>query len=294
MTLSSLAYLLCVPGIPAAGFMLWIHCYIRGRDRSSRRPFEEMQRPAGWSLQCRTNELFEKATTNLIIAMLTGAWVFLSISLVKSSPVPIIAIGFIACSFFLYRASRLLIQSSNHRLGLSGEQIVGQILDRLSSDSIRVFHDLEIKEPGKKPWNIDHVVLTPAGVFCIETKCRRKPRATAHDGQRGHKLIFDGQQIIFPHSMQPDRHGLDQAQNNAAWLGGKLSALNGTPISVTPVLVFPGWWVDAKGKGPVSVLSHKGLPNFLTGRATILSDQQFRAISCQLDERCRIDLTQPA
>ena len=71
----------------------------------------------------------------------------------------------------------------------------------------------------------------------------------------------------------------------------KLSALNGAPIQVTPALVFPGWWIDAKGKGYVSVLNPKGLPGYLTGRKLLFSDTQFRAISTQLEERCRIDLT---
>ena len=206
----------------------------------------------------------------------------------------IVATGFAACCILLWRSARILLRYGNHRLGLLGEQIVGQILDRLSSDSIRVFHDLEVLEPGKKPWNIDHIVVTPAGVFAIETKCRRKPRGTAPDGQQGHKVIFDGQQLRFPGPMLADRHGLDQAQNNATWLANKLTALNGAAISVTPVLVFPGWWIVREGKAPVSVLNHKELPSLLTRGKTVFSDQQFRAINSQLEERCRIDLTRPA
>ena len=91
--------------------------------------------------------------------------------------------------------------------------------------------------------------------------------------------------------MQADRHGLDQAQGNANWLADKLTALNGSPIQVTPVLVFPGWWIDAKGKGPVSVLNPKNLRSLLTARKQVLSDLQFSAINAQLEERCRIDLT---
>ena len=78
-------------------------------------------------------------------------------------------LGLISCSYFILRAKRRVLEYSNHRLGLLGEQVVGQILDRLSSETVRVFHDLEVIEPGKKPWNIDHVALTPAGVFAIET-----------------------------------------------------------------------------------------------------------------------------
>ncbi len=203
-------------------------------------------------------------------------------------------IGFVACSILLYRSAKFLTCARNHRLGFLGEQVVGQILDQLSSDSIHVFHDLEVREPGRKPWNIDHIVLTPAGVFCIETKARRKPRNSAPGRQQGHKVIFDGQQLIFPHSMKPDRHGIDQAHRNAAWLAEKLTSLNGTPIQVFPALVFPGWWVEAKGKGEVTVLNHKQLRSFISGRNATLPPDRQRAIANQLDERCRIDLSLPA
>ena len=201
-------------------------------------------------------------------------------------------LGLIVCSYATLRAQRRVIIAANHRLGLLGEQVVGQILDRLSSDAIRVFHDLEVTEPGKKPWNIDHVILSPAGVFAIETKTRRKPRGISPDGQQGHKVTFDGQQLLFPAPMKADRYGLEQARGNANWLADKLTALNGSPIPVIPVLVLPGWWIDAKGKGPVTVLNPKGLASCITGRPAVLSAVQVRAINAQLDERCRIDLTQ--
>jgi hypothetical protein len=47
----------------------------------------------------------------------------------------------------------------------------------------------------------------------------------------------------------------------------------------------------AVNKGSVSVLNPKGLPGYLAGRKPLFSDTQFRAISVQLEERCRIDLT---
>jgi len=201
-------------------------------------------------------------------------------------------LGLISCSYFALRAKSRFLEYSNHRLGLLGEQVVGLILDRLSSDFIRVFHDLEVNEPGKKPWNIDHVVLTHSGIYAIETKTRRKPRGSAPDGQQGHKVIFDGNQLLFPAPMKADRFGIDQAQRNATWLSEKLTSLNGTAIHVTPVLVLPSWWIDAKGKGSVTVLNPKGLPKFLTPRQALFSDDRFRAINAQLEERSRIDLTQ--
>ena len=289
--LYQLWFLLIVPGLPIGGLLLWMHATARKREQQFRRPFDDMLRPAGWSLQKRSADIWESMTEDLMACMLAalGAWaVWLSN---KDMFWTALILGLISCSYFTLRAKRWVLEYSNHRLGLLGEQVVGQILDRLSSETVRVFHDLEFIEPGKKPWNIDHVALTPAGVFAIETKSCRKPKDTAPNAQQGHKITFDGQQLIFPAPMQADRHGLDQAQGNANWLADKLTALNGSPIQVTPVLVFPGWWIDAKGKGPVSVLNPKNLRSLLTARKQVLSDLQFSAINAQLEERCRIDLT---
>lgn len=236
----------------------------------------------------------EDFTLNFMAANFTAIIFWWAGANAKGSPAVLFGIGFIACSALMYRAARSIKSYVNHRLGLIGEQVVGQLLDRLSSDTICVFHDMEIKEPGGKPWNIDHVVVTPAGVFAIETKTRRKPRGISPDGQQGHKVIFDGQQLRFPAPMSANRHGLDQAQRNANWLSGKLTALNGCDVPVSPVLVLPGWWVEAKGKGPVSVLNPKGLRSFLNGRTPVLSAERQRAITAQLAERCCIDLSLPA
>lgn len=290
--LHQLWFLLIIPGLPLGGLLLWMHATARKREQQYRRPFDDMLRPAGWSLQKRSADLWESMTEDLMACMLAGvgAWaVWLSN---RDLLWTALILGLISGSYFALRAKRRVLEYSNHRLGLLGEQVVGQILDQLSSNSIRVFHDLEVKEPGKKPWNIDHVVLTPAGVFAIETKTRRKPRGTAPDGQQGHKVVFDGHQLLFPSPMKADRFGIDQAQRNTNWLSDKLTSLNGTPIPVVPVLVLPGWWIEAKGKGPVSVLNPKSLPKFLNGHQSLLSDEKFRAITAQLEERSRIDLTQ--
>jgi hypothetical protein len=292
--INSLWYLVIVPGIPTVALLVWMKWFIHRRDKRSRRPFEEMPRPAGWSLQNRTAALMEDFTVYFIFANVVGlvAWA-LTIN-IKGSPAIYLGVGFVACCVLIYRATRSISSYMNHRLGLLGEQVVGQILDQLSSDSIRVFHDLEVREPGKKPWNIDHVVLTPAGVFAIETKTRRKSRGIAPDGQEGHKVVFDGQQLNFPYPMGYDSHGIEQAQENATWLSGKLTGLNGCGVPVTPVLVLPGWWVDREGKSSISVLNAKECSNFFKGRPPTLSAERQRAIANQLEERCRIDLSRPS
>lgn len=51
--------------------------------------------------------------------------------------------------------------------GAEGEEVVGEILERLSSDDWCVIHDVSFGRG-----NIDHIAIGPGGVFTIETKSR--------------------------------------------------------------------------------------------------------------------------
>ena len=51
--------------------------------------------------------------------------------------------------------------------GANGEEIVGARLDSIASDAVRVLHDRRI--PGSRA-NIDHIVVTPAAVWVIDSK----------------------------------------------------------------------------------------------------------------------------
>ncbi|RYD38440.1 MAG: NERD domain-containing protein [Verrucomicrobiaceae bacterium] len=285
--LQQMWFLLLVPGLPVASLILWMHFLVTKRDRRSRRPFDDMPRPAGYSLQKRTVAILDSCMQMVMLCLVMGVTTW---GMYVSSRFPVwipLGMGLAICSFLAVRAALLVNRYSNGNLGLLGEQLVGQILDQLSSDTVHVFHDLEVVEPGKPAWNIDHVVLTPAGVFAIETKARRKPRET----ENGHKVTFDGQQLIFPAPLKPDRQSLAQAGRNAGWLAEKLTALNGEPIPVIPAVVLPGWWVTGTGTGPVPAFNPKALKGFLSKRPTVLSPSRVRAIQAQLTERSRIDLS---
>jgi hypothetical protein len=72
----SLFYLIIVPGIPALVLLVWMKRFVSRREQRSRRPFDEMLRPAGWSLQNRMDYLMGEFTLNFMIAMMIGsvAW----------------------------------------------------------------------------------------------------------------------------------------------------------------------------------------------------------------------------
>ncbi|CAM3191800.1 NERD domain-containing protein [Nocardioides dubius] len=51
--------------------------------------------------------------------------------------------------------------------GAIGEEQLGRRLDELASDSVRVLHDRRI--PGTRA-NIDHIAITPTGIYVIDAK----------------------------------------------------------------------------------------------------------------------------
>jgi hypothetical protein len=171
----------------------------------------------------------------------------------------------------------------NYKLGYLGERTVAEALMPLVRQGYHIFHDLPASA-GERKFNIDHVVVGPTGVFAIETKTRRKGRA--RPGHKDHEVTFDGQQLIWPWA--EDRHGLEQAENEARWLSDWLNKLTGFGVTVRPILALPGWYVKAIARGTVNVVNAKGLCSAVKGRGqVVLTDEQIDIITRQLDERCR-------
>jgi len=52
--------------------------------------------------------------------------------------------------------------------GAEGEEVVGEILESLTTDGWQVIHDVSFGRG-----NIDHIVVGPGGLFTVETKSRR-------------------------------------------------------------------------------------------------------------------------
>jgi len=87
-------------------------------------------------------------------------------------PQPLVAsvflVGFIGYAWWQYRRTwpkiRALKQAED------GEKAVGQLLEGLRGQGYAVFHDLVGDD-----FNVDHVIIGPAGAFTIETKTWSKP-----------------------------------------------------------------------------------------------------------------------
>lgn len=273
-----------LPGIPLAllyAFYLW---WQKNRDEKGKSPFESQPRPAGWSLQRRCEDLGLDYLADLCLLFMVGIIGMVTV-MVSRSWLAFWAVCLPISGWLCWRIIRSFKNMANCRLGLKGEQLVGVRLEELRAHGCLVFHDLEVTGKGQKPWNIDHILVAPAGVFVIETKCRRKVIKKDKTAPKGHVVIFDGMSLQFPFGS--DRHGLDQATRNATYLRDLLKAQNPTPIPVNPVLVLPGWWVERKGKGDVAVVNEKELAKLLIFSPVILPPDLQRAVGNQIGSLCR-------
>jgi hypothetical protein len=163
----------------------------------------------------------------------------------------LMALGGIWWAYRKIRKARLAVK--NMELGLTGERAVGQYLEEtLAQHKYHVFHDI----PGEG-FNLDHVIVGPTGVFCIETKTRSKP------AEGNPTVQYDGETIKV-NGMLPERDPVIQAKAEARWLHDTLEASTGKKFNVQPIVLFPGWFVEpGPAHSEVWVLNDKAAPAFI-------------------------------
>ncbi|MCR6654429.1 MAG: NERD domain-containing protein [Opitutus sp.] len=264
--------------------------------RRNRRPFPDtlkLLRGPGESQRRRLEALEERTITQLLmlfsLPVACGAalwWMTLHLDgdlqiIALAATLSLLVVGLFFLARFLVARMQ---ESANRYLGYFGERVVAEALEPLKSRGWRVFHDLPGEAETGPTFNIDHVVVGPAGVFAIETKTRRKGRA--RNGFAAHEIIFDGNVLAYPWG--EDRHGLEQSRQQAAWLEDWLALKLGIQTVVTPVLVFPGWTIIRRGTGSVTVVNPKELAAAIDATVTpVLTPSQVDLIARQLETRCR-------
>jgi len=180
-----------------------------------------------------------------------------------------------------FKALKILDRRNRYRLGFDGERFVGEHLSTIMLDGYRVFHDVPFDD-----FNVDHVVVGPAGVFAIETKTRRKRKGLKDN----HKVKFDGAKLHWPDNEVND-YGVQNAYDRAKSLQQWLSSAVGTSVTVAPMLVFPGWMVQEQRLGKVRVLNPKNVRGHIKAiekKNEALSDQRIQQIVHQLSEKVKL------
>lgn len=150
---------------------------------------------------------------NNVLSLISLLGAFFLVTLIYALPSEIVprAIGLVAAVC----VSALVVQVNRFRRlarGLRAERRVGDNLDRLVAHGCRVLHDVPLLFG-----NVDHVVLSPVGVFAVETKhVPPKSRLT----------------------WRPHSDALRQAKKNAAEIAG-IFREKGLDVWVSAVLVAP-------------------------------------------------------
>lgn len=152
-------------------------------------------------------------------------------------PNPVV-FGIVAVVIVVYssvKIGKMLKRLRNDRMGQTGEREVAQTIDKLILQGSTIYHD--VLAPG---FNIDHVVISPRGIFAIETKTYSKPA--------NGKVEFDGEKVILTGYL-PNSKPILEAKRHADWLRRILGRTVSTKklFPVKPVVVFPGWWCEDTG-----------------------------------------------
>ena len=190
----------------------------------------------------------------------------------RTNPWPLTLITVLLLPYTAWAIAKHRKQMAKLRLGLDGERTVGQSLENLRAYGYQVFHDI----PGIG-FNIDHVIVGPAGIYTIETKTLSKPA-------RGNPTItYDGDILRRDDGWEMGQH-LVQARAQASWLADLLNQGRRAKYYIRPVVLFPGWWVKniaPSEKRDILVLNEKALPHFLANEPdTLTSDAVETAANC--------------
>ena len=167
-------------------------------------------------------------TTFLVIAGMEWWHWYLS-----SPPQPLVFTA-IALITVLVTARKCVVirrQIRQLKLARDGERAVGQYLEQLREQGYRVLHDLV-----GDGFNVDHVLIGPAGVFTVETKTISKPAKGKTE------IEYDGEHLTV-NGLKPDRDPLVQGKAQAHWLGGLLQETTGRRFEVRSMVLYPGWFV---------------------------------------------------
>ncbi|MGX7653505.1 nuclease-related domain-containing protein [Shewanella putrefaciens] len=195
-------------------------------------------------------------------------------------------IGSVGATYFGFKTWKLFSKLTKLRLGHTAEIATANELIGLQALGYQVFHDVQADG-----FNIDHLVIGKNGVFAIETKGRHKRNKDLRQtngnssGNKGYQVFYKDGRLNFP--SWTETKPIEQAERQSKWVSQWLTKATGTPVSSTPVLVFPGWYVTCQTKPPFPIVNHKQLVGTIPKLKTQdLTKQQVDSIIYQVAQRC--------
>lgn len=195
------------------------------------------------SLNDANDKLFQKQLDRMLLSIITPLMIALMV-VVRRVPSDsafnwnwfdgVLMLASVAAALYYARQiANDLPQRRKLKQAIKAELATAQEISSSLAGNNRIIHDLQAGE-----FNIDHVAITPAGVFAVETKSRLKPPA----GNGSPKVKYDGKSLDF--GSWKETKPVDQADRQARWLANYLRESTGEAFPVTAVLALPGWYVE--------------------------------------------------
>ena len=192
----------------------------------------------------------------------------------KTPPQPIVmsVVALLAVACCIHKFFTVRKRNRALRLGEQGEKEVGHSLEKLRSQGCSIFHDVV-----GNGFNIDHVVVSPHGIFVIETKTYSKPVRGRAD------VVFDGERVLV-NEVEPERNAVHQVRALGRWLRDLLSESTGRRFPIKGAVVFPGWYTTmrTKDKSDVWVLNPDMLPAYIERESIVLRPEDVALVSSRI------------
>ena len=191
-------------------------------------------------------------------------------------PLMMLIITIITTVYCTYKLIILWKKIKSLKLGRNGERIVAEIFDDLRSKGFVVFHDIVADN-----FNVDHVILTPHGLFTVETKTFSKSPKDI--------ITFKDEEIIACNINLGNKIIL-QAESQSKWLKSILKDSTGKNYHVMPVIVFPGWFVQPMPenlKKRIWILNPQALPSFINNKPKTINESDMHLAAFHISRYIR-------
>ena len=178
---------------------------------------------------------------------------------------------------------RLRRRFRNLNRGERGEMKVSEALEDLRADGYRVIHDITGKN-----YNIDHVIVGPAGVFALETKYRSSSgEVEFRNSERSSRAGGEG---LFVGGRKEENDPLLQARRNALEVNRIIKEDCGVNQWVKPLVVFVG---NCKIKNnwnatDARVFSLNQVTRYIREQQPELTRSEIRLIASHLERTARV------
>lgn len=204
-----------------------------------------------------TGVIIGKAVSAVLPPQWEGAfWLFLAV---------------VAAAALIYAMRRTFDEARKFKIAYLAECKTAEFLERLGRPEWRVIHGFKLHaSSGDGEMDIDHIVVCPHGIFCVETKAVRKFKDEESNGSMEYTPPDDNNPQSFGtitcnNGHQDERkrvrrrlgnggkesdrrkNPMGQAKDNAGILWGRLKGRFPDNM-VRRIVVCPGWRVIRKGK----------------------------------------------